>query len=199
MTKNMISELVCTRLSHDIAGSIGAVANAVELLEEGDLDFLDDIKSVLKTSSQNLTARMKFFRMAFGLNNALLDDAALVTQTAQNYLATLGNKDYPISLSLQVSAASGRKTALLMIMAAADLLIRGGKINVFENGGQLVAEITADGKIPEEKYAKMQQAATVTTVSADADAAFVPLYALAENGHKSCFYRSDDIIQLVTE
>ena len=198
MTKNMISELVCTRLSHDIAGSIGAVANAVELLEEGDLDFLDDIKSVLKTSSQNLAARMKFFRMAFGLNNALLDDAALVTQTAQNYLATLGNKDYPISLSFQVSAAAGRKTALLMIMAAADLLIRGGRINVFENGGQLVAEITADGKIPEEKYAKMQHAVTGAT-PADADAAFVPLYALAESGHKPCFYRSENIIQLVTE
>lgn len=198
MTKNIISELVCTRLSHDIAGSIGAVANAVELLEEGDLDFLDDIKSVLKTSSQNLAARMKFFRMAFGLDNALLDDAALVTQTAQNYLATLGNKDYPISLSLQVSAASGRKTALLMIMAAADLLIRGGRINVFENGGQLVAEIAADGKIPEEKYAKMQHAVTGAT-PADADAAFVPLYALAESGHKPCFYRSENIIQLVTE
>ena len=198
MTKNMISELVCTRLSHDIAGSIGAVANAVELLEEGDLDFLDDIKSVLKTSSQNLAARMKCFRMAFGLNNALLDDAALVTQTAQNYLATLGNKDYPISLSLQVSAAAGRKTALLMIMAAADLLIRGGRINVFENGGQLVAEIAADGKIPEEKYAKMQHAVTGATPE-DADAAFVPLYALAENGHKPCFYRSENIIQLVTE
>ena len=51
MNNNLITELVCTRISHDIIGNIGAVANAVELLEEGDLDFLDDIKSILKNSS----------------------------------------------------------------------------------------------------------------------------------------------------
>ena len=36
MSDNKVCELVCTRLSHDIIGNIGAVANAVELLEEGD-------------------------------------------------------------------------------------------------------------------------------------------------------------------
>lgn len=36
-----ISELVCTRISHDLIGNIGAVSNAVELLEEGDMDFMD--------------------------------------------------------------------------------------------------------------------------------------------------------------
>ena len=44
MNKAPIAELVCTRISHDLIGNIGAVANAVELLEEGDTDFLDEIK-----------------------------------------------------------------------------------------------------------------------------------------------------------
>ena len=52
MIPSHISELICTRISHDLIGNIGAVANAVELLEEGDMDFLDDIRSILKTSSQ---------------------------------------------------------------------------------------------------------------------------------------------------
>lgn len=56
-----ISELVCTRISHDLIGNIGAVSNAVELLEEGDMDFMDDIRSILKVSSGVLTARLKFF------------------------------------------------------------------------------------------------------------------------------------------
>ena len=63
--KNLVSELICTRISHDIIGNIGAVSNASELLEEGDIEFLDDIKSILKTSAFNLSSRMKFFRMAF--------------------------------------------------------------------------------------------------------------------------------------
>ena len=55
---NLVSELICTRISHDLIGNIGAVSNAVELLEEGDMDFLDDIKSILKTSSGVLSARL---------------------------------------------------------------------------------------------------------------------------------------------
>ena len=69
LNDTLICELVCTRISHDLIGNIGAVSNAVELLEEGDMDFLDDIKSILKTSSTVLSARQKFFRMAFGFDN----------------------------------------------------------------------------------------------------------------------------------
>ena len=45
-----ITELVCTRVSHDLIGNIGALGNAVELLEDGDNDFLPEIKSMLKIS-----------------------------------------------------------------------------------------------------------------------------------------------------
>ena len=34
LSETALAELVCTRLSHDIIGNIGAVSNAVELLEE---------------------------------------------------------------------------------------------------------------------------------------------------------------------
>ena len=37
-----ISELICTRISHDLIGNIGAFANAVELLEDEDDDFIDE-------------------------------------------------------------------------------------------------------------------------------------------------------------
>ena len=78
LNDTLISELICTRISHDLIGNIGAVSNAVELLEEGDMDFLDDIKSILKVSSTVLSARQKFFRMAFGLHNANLENMELV-------------------------------------------------------------------------------------------------------------------------
>ena len=68
-----ITELVCTRISHDLIGNIGAFANAVELLEDGDEDFMPEIQSMLKNSSSVLNARMKFFRMTFGLTNANLE------------------------------------------------------------------------------------------------------------------------------
>ena len=45
----MITELVCTRLSHDLIGNIGAVANAVEILDE-DPEGVADIKPILQIS-----------------------------------------------------------------------------------------------------------------------------------------------------
>lgn len=89
-----ISELVLTRVCHDIIGNIGAVSNAVELLEEGDTDFLEDIQSILKTSSGVLSARLKFFRLAFGLRNANLADKENVLKTVRDYLLTIGSRSH---------------------------------------------------------------------------------------------------------
>ena len=39
-----ITEIVCTRISHDLIGNIGAFANALELMEDDDIDFMTEIK-----------------------------------------------------------------------------------------------------------------------------------------------------------
>lgn len=179
MSNTLITELVCTRLSHDIIGNIGAVSNAVELLEEGDMDYIEDITAILKSSSKILSARLKFFRLAFGLNNANLDDENIVRQTAVEYLQTIGNKDFPIALELNTSTAEGRKNALLMIMLSADILIRGGHIKVVETDGILRSEISGS-KIATEKLSKIEQSLFEGKIGQDATLA--PLAALTCNG-----------------
>lgn len=178
MNNSNVCELICTRLSHDIVGNIGAVANAVELLEEGDMDFIDDIKSILGVSSKNLAARLKFFRMTFGLNNANLENNETVVKTAQDYLYTLGNKDFPITLAYDVKSVDNVKNALLMIMIMGDVLIRGGIINVKEDSKSLSAVIDANTKLSNDKLEK------ITSVLANngqtSDAGLAPLAALCE-------------------
>lgn len=178
MNNSNVCELICTRLSHDIVGNIGSVANAVELLEEGDMDFIDDIKSILGVSSKNLAARLKFFRMTFGLNNANLENNETVVKTAQDYLHTLGNKDFPITLAYDVKSVDNVKNALLMIMIMGDVLIRGGIINVKEDSKSLSAVIDANAKLSNDKLEK------ITSVLANngqtSDAGLAPLAALCE-------------------
>lgn len=148
-----VSELICTRLSHDIIGNVGAVANAVELLEEGDMDFLDDIKSILKTSSGVLAARLKFFRMAFGLDNANLDSLEQVKNVTTAYLATVGGKNPP-ALDFALSDSRYAKAVMLLVMAAADLLIKGGTITVAERGGKVEVSVAAETRLAADKLAQ---------------------------------------------
>ena len=150
------SELICTRISHDIIGNVGAVANAVELLEEGDMDFIDDIRSILKVSSKVLTARLKFFRLAFGLQNANLTDLATVQSTAEAYLGTLGNASYPITLTMKLEDIQWARPALLAVMILADVVIKGGNIDIQTANNQLIASVSSPYSLANEKIKNLK-------------------------------------------
>ncbi len=166
-----ISELICTRISHDLIGNIGAVANAVELLEEGDMDFLDDIRSILKVSSQVLAARLKFFRMAFGLENANLEDTSLVRKTTADYLKTIGNQNSKIELEIGDYTTSYARLIMVSVMVLADLVIRDGKISVKEDGRKLYVNIYSLTKLSEQKKT------VLTTLLSGAEAEYLAQYA----------------------
>jgi len=140
-----LSELICTRLCHDIIGNVGAVANGVELLEEDDLDFLPDIKNILNTSSEVLSSRLKFFRLALGSANSGLNDFANVKNTAADYLKTLGNRNNVINLdwSEQYSSEELNKVILLLLVICGDCIAREGSVQVSGNNQELFIKVSA--------------------------------------------------------
>ena len=153
-----ISEIISTRISHDMVGNIGAVSNAVELLEEGDMDFLSDIKSILKVSSSVLSARMKFFRLSFGLGNSDLKDTAKVREISQNCLNTLGNaKQSPIKLEAHLQENGLNREAMLTIMSLADTIIKGGKIEIETAQNSIAAVVSSEYTLSEEKINTMKE------------------------------------------
>ena len=57
----ILSELIMTRVSHDLAGICGALYNTAELLEI-DETFGGEAGPLIKSTTGALTARLKFFR-----------------------------------------------------------------------------------------------------------------------------------------
>lgn len=179
MTTNTdISELVCTRISHDIIGNIGAVANAVELLEEGDMEFMDDIRSILKTSSGVLSARLKFFRMAFGLNNANLEQLDLVKNNSGDYLKTIGSANYPITLGFGLKSWQLAKIAMLGIMIVADTFIKGGRLEVREEADRLSVSGRSEFMLSKEKISVIKD--IFQNGLTEAPAQYAPVFYLQE-------------------
>lgn len=193
-----ITELVCTRISHDLIGNIGATANAVELLEEGDMDFLDDIKSILKSSSSVLSARLKFFRMAFGLGNANLEDISAVCKACNDYLATTGNKNYPVDLQMDITNVNFSRAAMLSVMILADTIVKGGWIKIEEKEGKLYAVSFSNNDPSKEKTD------TIKKISSDENteknAQFAPMFYLKEilrNEHYDLTFADDRLLGFV--
>ena len=138
-----LSEVVATRLSHDLAGNIGAVANAMELLNDGDNS--DDVLSMLNYSSDVLTKRMKFFRLCFGLTNNSLKLAEL-QKIVEDYFTTLGNPKNPTGVIFNISAPEVYKIALPAAMMMADTFAKSGQIEIKQTEHNLV--ISAQSAVP---------------------------------------------------
>ena len=151
-----LSELICTRISHDLIGNIGAVANAVELMDE-DPEAIDDAKPILSISSKVLTARLKFFRLAFGLNNTGVKTIAEITAPAEEYIATVGSRTAPIKLNFNISTPALYKIVMLGIMVMSDVFIRGGELRISETVNGLTFTADSQSTLSAGKLAVMQK------------------------------------------
>lgn len=143
MDKIFLAEVIATRLSHDLIGNIGAVSNAVELLNDGDEQDLDDVNNILGYSSQVLSRRLKFFRLCFGLSNATVKDINELKDISFDYLSTIGNPNYKIDLDINISTPKIYKFVMPSIMMMADVIIKGGKIRVSQTESALEIEVSS--------------------------------------------------------
>ena len=115
-----LTEAIIVRMSHDLAGAIGAFANTVDLMKM-DASFIGESVELLETSSYQLTARLAFFRALFGAETKSID-AALV----QRYLDTL-------AVSVQLEGNPTTRLQLALIAVGLELLGIGGTLTLNNN------------------------------------------------------------------
>lgn len=150
-----LAELVCTRISHDLIGNIGAISSGLELVEECDNVLDDDTKNILTTGTNTLKARQKFFRIAFGIDSKK-SDMSEVINICQDYLNTIAGKNTPIEVEVKNASPELAKLVCLCTMIGAEVFIKGGKISLEINKDNMIVHVASNYKLSANKLVVYQ-------------------------------------------
>jgi histidine phosphotransferase ChpT len=130
-----LAQLLCARVCHDLIGAAGAIETGVDLLAEDGADRAD-ICDLIGLSGRQLSRRLAFYRLAFGMTGRAGDTRPLAEakRLAEGFLD--GGR---VVLRWRVDGEAARngalgtdETRLLLcaILVAAEGLLRGGTLGV---------------------------------------------------------------------
>ena len=140
------ASLLCSRLCHDLLSPIGALNNGIELLaDETDPEMRARCLELLAESARASANKLKFFRLAFGAAGGFADQ--IDTREAKGAIEGLFGSERRIQLGWMVSDPSLPKSAIKILLnlalIAGDALVRGGRLDVGAEGGEIV--VRAEG------------------------------------------------------
>lgn len=115
-----LTEAIVVKMSHDLAGGIGAMASTTELMQI-DPTFTAEAGPMLKENSLMLMARLRFYRALFGAETKEINETIV-----SDYLKTWGQK---ITFEGKVE----NRLQLSLVVIGIILLVQGGKISLKEN------------------------------------------------------------------
>ncbi len=145
-----LAALVCSRLCHDLVSPVGAISNGIEILaEENDPDMRAQTLAMLEDSAEIATAKLQFFRLAFGAGGGF--GATLDLREAERTVrAFLGRGRTAIEWTSDLAEAPKDivKTLLNLALVVGEGLVRGGTlaITIQKSAAEISLVIKADGK-----------------------------------------------------
>lgn len=133
-----LAALLCSRVCHDVISPVGAIVNALEVLDEDDPSMRDFALDLIKKSARSASARLQFARLAFGAAGsagAMIDlgDAGTVSNGFLN--------DDKLSLDWEAPRALLPKNQVKLLL---NLLILA--THAVPRGGKLVSRVSIDGE-----------------------------------------------------
>lgn len=166
-----LTELLSSRLCHELIGPLAAVNNGLELLSEGDPSLVNETLGLVRRSAGAAGRRLQFYRVAYG--RAAGPDPAPGLASARELAKGLlqGGKialDWPEGDDERSLPLTNESVKLLLNMIAlgVEALPRGGRLSVRIGGvpGAMTAGVTASGAgagLKDEMRAAMAETADV--------------------------------------
>lgn len=151
-----VTQLLLSRICHDLAGPTGAVINGIELIEELGDDPDAEAMALIALSARTVSRRLQYHRVAFGLAEGAAgsseDCRGLASQLLEGGKIALEWRTTEGNIALGDAAS---KLLLNMILLAIESLPRGGRIEVdlTPQPAAVVASVFArgDGARPSEE------------------------------------------------
>src|SRR5207237_4921123 len=137
-----LAALLCSRVCHDLISPVGAIANGLEVMEEGkDEETSKFAMDLIKKSARTASARLQFCRIAFGAAGSAgaqidLGDAEAMAR------GFIEDDKIKLAWNLQRALLPKNRVKLLMnmLVVATQTIPRGGMLKV-----DAVGEVEAMG------------------------------------------------------
>ena len=145
-----LAALLCSRVCHDVISPVGAIANGIELLDEGaDEDTTEIAMDLIRSSAKNASARLQFARIAFGAAGsagAHIDTGDAET-VARGYFENEKKTSLEWNGERALLAKSKVKLLLNLLLISLGAIPRGGvvRVDVEDPNGEVAYKITASG------------------------------------------------------
>jgi histidine phosphotransferase ChpT len=125
-----MAELLISKMTHDLAGPIGATENGLELLEE-DGSFASDALAIARQSARNVSSRLRYYRLAYGSSSACQTmDPNSIKKTVEAFFGSDRKVEITFSEINEILPKELVKGLLNMILCAKDALMYGGKMHI---------------------------------------------------------------------
>lgn len=134
-----VTELLASKLCHDLISPVSAINNGVELIEDIGESVVDEAMKLIADSAGHASRRLKLFRVAYGRagseENLPVKDMRLIA--AQSFSVGKIKLHWPETLTLMTIAdkRGGLKTLINSLILSEELLAYGGDITVTEIEG----------------------------------------------------------------
>lgn len=131
MRKNSLSDLIGSRICHDLISPLGAIGNGVELLSMSGIGEVPEM-ALISDSVDSANARIRYFRIAYGAASA---DARLGSGEVHSVMTDI-YKGSRIRLDWRIDQDLPRaevKLAFLLLSCLESALPWGGSITVVRN------------------------------------------------------------------
>lgn len=160
-----LSALIGSRICHDLISPIGAIGNGVELLTMTGSSAAPEI-ALIAESVENASARIRFFRVAFGAAaaGAMLGEASCRSILRDMYRDSRLRIDWKVAEDVSRREA---KVAFLLIQCLEHALPVGGRILITRTGDRWHLQATGERlKVDEAIWSKLSGPGDLTDIVA---------------------------------